>query len=159
MRGHPHLLVVSAVVAHAWTAAAWAQSADPARWNKIFTDPKSNFIRNPNAFLVETVKPLNPGRALDVGMGQGRNALWLAQQGWEVTGADISEEGIRLAREQAIKIGVRLNTVLKSADEFDYGRDQWHLIIGIFMHDIYARNAAKIVEGLKPPDQRTATRL
>jgi predicted O-methyltransferase YrrM len=116
----------------------------------VFTNPNATFNRNPNAFLVETVKPLKPGRALDIGMGQGRNSLWLAQQGWDVTGVDISEEGVRLAQEQAAKIGVKLNTVLKSADEFDYGRDQWDLIIGIFMHGTFNRNAAKIVEGLKP---------
>ena len=141
------------LVLAAFLAPAWAQdpaSPDAARWNKTFTNPNANFSRNPNAFLVETVKPLPPGRALDVGMGQGRNSLWLAQQGWDVTGVDISEEGIRRAQEQAAKIGVKLNAVLKSADEFDYGRNQWDLIIGIFMHEIFSRNAARIVEGLKP---------
>jgi SAM-dependent methyltransferase len=131
-------------------ASAQAPAPDPARWNKVFTSPDSNFNRNPNAFLVETVKPLKPGRALDIGLGQGRNSLWLAQQGWEVTGVDISEEGIRLAREQAAKLGVKLHTVLQSADEFDYRRNQWDLVIGMFMHQIFSRNAAKVIDGLKP---------
>ncbi len=147
------LVLLAALLASAWTSAAWAQApalSDPARWNKTFTDPNANFNRHPNAFLVETVKPLKPGRALDVGMGQGRNSLWLAQQGWDVTGVDISEEGIRLAQEQAAKIGVKLHAVLKSADEFDYGRNRWDLVIGIFVHQIFSRNAARIVEGLKP---------
>ena len=58
----------------------------------------------PNAFLVEVARDLKPGRALDVGMGQGRNAIYLAQQGWNVTGVDISDEGIRQAKEQARKL-------------------------------------------------------
>jgi tellurite resistance protein TehB len=74
----PRLLVLAALLAPAWTQTP--PVPDPARWNKIFTDPKSNFNRKPNAFVVETVKPLRPGRALDVGMGQGRNSRWLAQQ-------------------------------------------------------------------------------
>ena len=72
---------------------------------------------------------------------------WLAQQGWEVTGVDISEEGIRLAREQATKLGVKLQTVLRRADEFEYGRNQWDLVIGMFMHQIFSDNAAKIIDG------------
>ena len=100
----------------AWTGAAWAQAPDPARWNKTFTNPNASFNRNPNAFLVETVKPWKPGRALV----------------------------------QAATAGVKLNAVLGSADEFDYGHSQWDLIIGIFMHEIFTRNADKIIEGLKP---------
>jgi SAM-dependent methyltransferase len=63
---------------------------------------------------------------------------------------DISEEAIRLAQEQAAHLGVKLHAVLKRADEFDYGRNQWDLVIGIFMHGIFSRNAARIAEGLKP---------
>src|SRR5262245_27594799 len=53
----------------------------------------TGFNLKPNRLLVEAVKDLKPGLALDVGMGQGRNALYLAQQGWEVTGIDLAEEG------------------------------------------------------------------
>src|SRR4051794_25535442 len=52
------------------------------------------FNTRPNAFMVRTITGLTPGRALDVAMGQGRNALWLAAQGWNVTGFDISPAGI-----------------------------------------------------------------
>ena len=56
------------------------------RWNRILTAPTPGFNTRPNAFLVEMTRGPYPGRALDVGMGQGRNALYLAQQGWAVTG-------------------------------------------------------------------------
>lgn len=59
----PRRLLPGVLLAAAWTGVLWSQAPDPARWNKIFTDPKSNFNRSPNAFLVETVKPLKPGRA------------------------------------------------------------------------------------------------
>src|SRR5260370_4164095 len=51
------------------------------------------FSRNPNGFLVEMTRQRKPGRALDVGMGQGRNSIFLAQQGWDVTGFDPADEG------------------------------------------------------------------
>ena len=131
--------------------AARGQAVDQReRWNKAFANPNPTFNTQPNRFLTETVKGLKPGKALDIGLGQGRNSLWLAQQGWDVTGVDISEEGIRLARRQAAQLGVQLNAVLQSADEFDYGRNQWDLVIGMFMHQIFSRNAAKIRDGLKP---------
>ena len=58
------------------------------RWNVILTAPTPRFNTAPNDFLVEIAKTRKPGRALDVGMGQGRNAIYLAQQGWTVTGFD-----------------------------------------------------------------------
>ena len=142
----PFLLLAGAALAQTPNA-----PANPSeRWNKIFTSPNPTFNTQPNRFLVETLKGRKPGKALDVGMGQGRNSLYLAQQGWEVTGVDISEEGIRIARDQAAKLGVKLNTVLRSADEFDFGKNQWDLVAGLFMHEIFSRNASRIREGLKP---------
>lgn len=53
------------------------------RWNRILTSEKPAFNTRPNAFLVEMVKGRQPGAALDVGMGQGRNAIYLAQAGMD----------------------------------------------------------------------------
>lgn len=55
------------------------------RWNRILTSANPTFNTNPNDFLVRMAKGRTPGTALDVGMGQGRNAIYLAQQGWTVT--------------------------------------------------------------------------
>jgi 2-polyprenyl-3-methyl-5-hydroxy-6-metoxy-1,4-benzoquinol methylase len=74
-------------------------------------------------------RPLKPGTALDVGMGQGRNSIWLAQHGWEVTGFDLSDVGVKLARERAEKLGVKLNAVVQSAEEFDFGKNRWDMIV------------------------------
>ena len=64
-----------------------SQRLEIERWNKILTADKPRFNTKPNAFLVEMVRGRQPGKALDVGMGQGRNAIWLAQAGWDVTGS------------------------------------------------------------------------
>jgi 2-polyprenyl-3-methyl-5-hydroxy-6-metoxy-1,4-benzoquinol methylase len=99
------------------------------RWNRILTAEQPRFNTNPNGFMVEMVKGRKPGKALDVGMGQGRNALWLAQQGWDVTGFDPAERAVALARENAAKLGVRLTTEIKGYEEFDFGEDRWDLIL------------------------------
>ena len=127
-----------------------AQVDQRARWNRIFTDPKAGFNREPNAFLQRSLEARKPGRALDVGSGMGRNALWLASKGWDVTGIDFSDEGVRLTKEAAAARNLKLNVVRISADEFDYGSAQYDLIIGMYMHQIFSRNAAKMIKALRP---------
>jgi 2-polyprenyl-3-methyl-5-hydroxy-6-metoxy-1,4-benzoquinol methylase len=83
-------------------------------------------------------------------MGSGRNSLFLAQQGWEVTGVGISDEGIRVAKKQAAKLGVKLRAFLRSADAFNFGKEQWDLIVGMYVHNTFTQNAVRIREGLKP---------
>ncbi len=87
------------------------------------------FLSEPSAILIDATKGLKPGAALDAGMGQGRNSLYLAQSGWNVTGFDISENGISLAQENAAKKGLHITTVKASYDTFDYGTEKWDLIV------------------------------
>ncbi len=106
------------------------------------------FNARPNGFLVEAVEQLTPGRALDVGMGQGRNAIHLARRGWTVTGFDVSAVGLRKASEGAAAQGVRLEAVRASDDEFDFGRERWDLIV--ILHALEKRSVHKVREALKP---------
>ena len=75
----------------------------------------------PDENLVELVAPLSAGRALDLGCGTGRNALWLARTGWSVTGVDASRVGLEMATEQANREGLTLHTL--RADLIDYVPD------------------------------------
>src|SRR5262245_4276900 len=81
-------------------------------WNATYREPRAF---PPSAFLQDVVQDLRPGRALDIGMGQGRNALFLASAGWKVTGIDISDEGIRQAREAAAKRKLSIETILETS--------------------------------------------
>ena len=63
----------------------------------------------PNAFLMEVASGLKPGDALDIGMGNGRNALYLARAGWNVTGFDTASVGVAKARAAATEAKVALN--------------------------------------------------
>jgi 2-polyprenyl-3-methyl-5-hydroxy-6-metoxy-1,4-benzoquinol methylase len=122
-------------------------SNDSAYWSERYREG-GGFNLKPNRLLAEAVKDVRPGQALDVGMGQGRNALYLAQQGWDVTGIDLAEEGIRQAREQAQAQGLKLNALLQSWDDYDFGVDRWDLIALIY---IGVRDFAdKAVKALKP---------
>jgi len=105
------------------------QELDAEHWNAYFAAEHPAFNTNPNAFLVEMVKGRRPGRALDVAMGQGRNSLWLAQAGWDVTGFDIADQAIASANEQAAKLGVKIHTQVTTIEAFDYGENRWDLIL------------------------------
>lgn len=104
-------------------------------YDRIFSkpltgDPKQDgFTSTPSTFLMESAKALEPGRALDVGAGQGRNSVWLAQEGWEVTAIDVSEGGLAAAQANARNAGVRITTIKTSYQDFDFGTDQWDLIV------------------------------
>jgi predicted O-methyltransferase YrrM len=97
-------------------------------FNNIYSSAPG-FSTKPNALLVSAVTGRKPGRALDVGMGQGRNAVFLAVEGWDVTGFDISDVGLEVAKKNFARIGVRINTVLQGREEFDFGAEQWDLIV------------------------------
>ena len=103
--------------------------AEVERWNRILTAPNAAFNRSPNMFLVEMIKGLRPGRALDVGMGQGRNTIYLAQQGWDAVGFDPADKAVEAAKQQAAQLGVRITTHVARAEDFDWGTAQWDLIV------------------------------
>lgn len=98
-------------------------------FNNIYTATTPGFNTQPNSLLVSAVEGRKPGRALDVGMGQGRNAVFLAIKGWDVTGFDISDEGLNVARKSADRAGVKVSSLLQSDDQFDFGIERWDLIV------------------------------
>jgi len=83
----------------------------------------------PAAFLVEVAAQLpSYARVLDVGGGSGRNAIWLAQHGHHVTVADISEEGLQLARDAANTAGVTIESVRVDFDNDPFPEGPWDVI-------------------------------
>jgi 2-polyprenyl-3-methyl-5-hydroxy-6-metoxy-1,4-benzoquinol methylase len=90
---------------------------------------KDGFKTSPNAFLVEAMKGIAPGgQALDVGAGMGRNAIYLAGLGWDVTGIDLSAQGLAVMRFNAEKAALKVQTVKTSYQDFDFGRERWDLV-------------------------------
>lgn len=108
-----------------------AQNSDSLRVsnNRIYTSERHLFKVTPSAFLTRLLTARTPGTALDVGMGQGRNALWLAEHGWKVTGFDPSDAALAEAQDQARKRNVKIETVLSTYQQFDFGQEKWDLIV------------------------------
>jgi tellurite methyltransferase len=95
---------------------AQAQPSDRNRWNAKFLAGEAQ-LTEPDPLLAEACNGLIPGDALDLGGGAGRHALWLAQRGWRVVLADLSDEGVALAAKKARDAGVALTLRRESAAE------------------------------------------
>ena len=134
---------------------AWAQPPKPrddARiyWDKVYSAEKPIFSLKPTELLVSAVLGRRPGRALDIGMGQGRNAIYLAGRGWDVTGFDLSPEGVRQAQAEARKRSVRLNAVVSREEDFELGTAAWDLIVMTYVRRIRAGDTERFARALRP---------
>jgi 2-polyprenyl-3-methyl-5-hydroxy-6-metoxy-1,4-benzoquinol methylase len=98
-------------------------------FNNIYKSDQPGFSTEPNALLAATVEDRKAGRALDIGTGRGRNSVFLALKGWDVTGFDMSDEDIAAAKRNAARAGVKINALCANEADFDYGGDQWDLIV------------------------------
>jgi 2-polyprenyl-3-methyl-5-hydroxy-6-metoxy-1,4-benzoquinol methylase len=124
------VLAVLPFVTRDWTTRERSEH----HFDRIFQglEGTSLFSLQPNAYMMRMLEGRPAGRALDVAMGQGRNALWLATKGWDVTGFDISQAGLDAATASAKSLGVPLRTMRESVDDFDYGRERWDLVLLIY---------------------------
>ncbi len=119
-------------------------------WNKVYGGSDPIFVRTPNALLAGAIEGRKPGKALDIGMGPGRNSIFLAMQGWDVTGFDPSDEAVRQAGANAAKSGVTIHALVSSDDRFDFGATRWDLIVMTYIRSLTARDAERIQRALAP---------
>lgn len=88
-----------------------------AMWDERYSDSDSVWSGDPNGALVAEVAGLTPGTVLDVGCGEGADAVWLAQQGWDVTALDVSDVGLERARDSAAAADVDVTWLLSGLVE------------------------------------------
>ncbi len=87
-------------------------------WDQRYTGSDLVWTAEPNRFVVAELQDLAPARALDVAAGEGRNSVWLASRGWQVTAVDFSAVGLDKGRRLAEQVGVAVDWVC--ADVRDY---------------------------------------
>ncbi|HEX2176019.1 MAG TPA: class I SAM-dependent methyltransferase [Nocardioidaceae bacterium] len=92
-------------------------------WEERYSGGEKLWSGNPNVQLVAEVSGLTPGTALDVGCGEGGDVIWLARQGWKVTGADFSANGLARAARHADEAGVADRTDWWQVDARTFAAD------------------------------------
>lgn len=104
------------------------------RWQTRFSAPGYAFGKEPNSFLKAQAHLLRSGqRALSVADGEGRNGVWLAQQGLDVLAVDFSAAGLAKARALAAERGVSLRTELADITTWQWPREAFDVVVAIFI--------------------------
>lgn len=104
-----------------------------ALWNANYAGETYLFGMEPNRFLASQAARLPPhGRALSIADGEGRNGVWLAQQGLAVTSVEFSPAAIAKARRLALQRGVTIETVQADLTSWDWGVARFDVVVGIF---------------------------
>ncbi len=119
------------------------------RWNKsLIRDTAYQFYKEANALLVETVRGLS-WKGADLGMEQGRNSLYLAKLGWNVTGVDIADEAVAFALKRAKESNMSISAIVAPMETFDFGENKWDLIVHVYEGCFEYARVSKIEHALK----------
>ncbi|MGE5153645.1 MAG: SAM-dependent methyltransferase [Bdellovibrio bacteriovorus] len=122
-------------------------------WDERYSAEGYAYGTEPNDFLAAKAGLLPLGRILCLGEGEGRNAVWLAEQGYEVTAVDASGVGLHKARALAAGRGVRITTVHEDLAHYEMEPEAWNGIVSIFCHlpaPLRAQVHRDCVAGLSP---------
>lgn len=103
-------------------------------WNKRFARDTYVYGTTPNAFIQAHASRIPPGRVLCLGEGEGRNAVHLAQLGYDVVAVDASSVGLDKAKALAEERGVHIETHVADLAEYDLGQELWQGIVSVFCH-------------------------
>lgn len=103
------------------------------QWDERYSLKDLVWTAQPNQFLVSELVDMLPGRALDIACGEGRNAVWLATQGWDVIGVDFSRVGIDKASRLAAANQVDVDWVVADIVEWDPPAGAFDLVIAFYV--------------------------
>jgi len=121
--------------------------SDSKKWDSRFKGKEFAFGKEPNPFLKRYIHLLPKGKALDIASGEGRNAVFLAQQGFEVDAVDISRVGLKKAQKLARERGVKINPILADLNTYHIEEEKYDLIANFYF--LRRSLIPKIKKGLK----------
>ena len=104
------------------------------QWDERYAATELVWTAEPNRFVVEELAGETPGRALDLGAGEGRNAIWLAEQGWQVTAVDFSQVGLAKAAKLAAARGVAVSWEHADLRQYHPAPGSYDLVLLAYIH-------------------------
>ena len=107
---------------------------DSTGWDRRYDGSALVWSAEPNRFVAAEVAGMTAGRALDLACGEGRNAVWLAEQGWEATGVDFSRVGLAKAARLAEQRGVSVRWLLADLVEYEPEAAAFDLVVVAYLH-------------------------
>ncbi len=118
------------------------ESFERSTWNARYEQHHHVWSTEPDPFLVECVSPLAASTAIDLGAGEGRNALWLAQRGWNVTAVDVSDIALQRLAERAGEAKVTIRTLALRFKEYFALGEKAELVVAANIHPEVHQRAA-----------------
>jgi tellurite methyltransferase len=118
-------------------------------WDKKYEESPYGGGKDPSKFLLDNIDRLQKGKVLDVGMGEGANAVYLAQKGFKVRGFDYSQKAIDHANALAKDTGVEIETKKADLDLFLFGLLEYDSVIMMFYKPPIIRYYSEIIRALK----------
>ncbi len=103
-------------------------------WNSRYSELEFAYGTDPNKFLKEQIEKLKTGKALFLGEGEGRNAVYAAKLGWQVDAVDFSSSAKQKALKFANENGVSINYVVCDLNEYEFKINNYDLVVMIFLH-------------------------
>ncbi len=122
-------------------------------WNEKFANTDYAYGTEPNDFLVSAITNLKRGATLSLAEGEGRNAVWLAQQGFTVSSIEQSEKGVGKTLRLALQRGVIVMAERGELETFHIQPNSWDLVVSIYAHtpqELRRKLHRQVVAGLKP---------
>ena len=119
-----------------------------ARWDERYDRDMYIYGKEPAAFLKQKISGLKKGKTLVLAMGEGRNAVYLAQNGFDVTGVDISEVAIEKCNKLAKERNTTVNAVVADLTDYDMGEVQFDLITKFYYYE--PSIFPQVIDALKP---------
>ena len=107
---------------------------DAREWDERYAAAELVWSAEPNRFVATELGGLPPGRALDLGAGEGRNAIWLAERGWQVTAADFSGVALAKAAKLAASRGVSIDWVQADLTVYQPPAGYYDLVLLAYVH-------------------------
>jgi SAM-dependent methyltransferase len=121
-------------------------------WDERYSAEEYAYGTNPNKFLEANVNSIPKGKVLSLAEGEGRNAVFLAKQGYSVTAVDASQVGLNKAKKLAEENSVSIELIHADLAHFDIGKNIWDGIVSIFcpLPSVLRKELhKKVVAGLK----------
>jgi SAM-dependent methyltransferase len=122
-------------------------------WNERYSRKELVWTAEPNRLFAAEVDGLEPGRALDLACGEGRNAVWLAERGWRVTAVDFSDVALAKAERLASTRDVDVEWILADVLDHHPGRRAYDLVAVLYLQlprDELARAVRRAAEAVAP---------
>ncbi|MBI3771127.1 MAG: class I SAM-dependent methyltransferase [Gammaproteobacteria bacterium] len=123
-------------------------------WEARYSEDGLAYGLEPNEFLVSQCQHLEPGmKVLVAGDGEGRNGMWLAQQGLDVTTVDYAQAGVNRAQALAVQFRVPLQALCQDLTEWQWPQSEFDAVVSIYLHFpsvIRPRMHASMLAALKP---------